>query len=258
MSRSPSRLRLTMLFLTSLLTLAPGSSVSAAEITFLCAGALQPAMKEIIPEFQSASGHVVRISYGLIGANTDRIRKGDAADLVIVSPQQWEDLKNEGKLDTTTPTVIARVGIGVFVRKGAIKPDVGSVDAFKRALLEARSIAVNVNPANPVAGYAIRLFDRLGIAAELKPKNIVGGGGNALQAVARGDAEIGFTQVSEVIAEPGVDLVGPLPAEIQNYTVFTAAIPANAKERGAAKALVEFLSSPRSIAILKSKGLDPA
>jgi molybdate transport system substrate-binding protein len=174
-----------------------------------------------------------------------------------VSPQQWEDLKNEGKLDTTTPTVIARVGIGVFVRKGAIKPDVGSVNAFKRALLEARSIAVNVNPANPVAGYAIRLFDRLGIAAELKPKNIVGGGGNALQAVARGDAEIGFTQISEVIAEPGVDFVGPLPAEIRNYTVFTAAIPANSKEQGAAKALIEFLASPRSIAILKSKGLDP-
>jgi molybdate transport system substrate-binding protein len=247
-----------MLFVTSLLTLAPGSSVSAAEITFLCANALRPAMEEIIPEFQSASGHVVKISYAVIGLNTERVRKGDAADLAIVSPQQWEDLKNEGKLDTTIRTVIGRIGIGAFVKKGASKLDISSVEAFKRTFLAARSIAVPLGAGNPVGVYAVGLFDRLGIAAELKPpKNVNAGGGSPLQAVAKGDAEIGFTAITEVIAEPGVDFVGPLPAEIQNYIVYTTAVPANSKERAATKALIEFVTSPRSIAILKSKGLDP-
>jgi molybdate transport system substrate-binding protein len=176
----------------ALLTLAPGSSVSAAEITFLCANALRPAMNEIIPEFQSATGHVVKISYAILGVNTDRIRKGDAADLAIVSPQQWEDLKNEGKLDATTRTVIARVGIAAFVKRGAAKPDVSSVEAFKRTFLAARSIAVPLRAGDPVGDYAVSLFDRLGIATDLRPKNVVAGGGSPLQAVARGAAEIGF------------------------------------------------------------------
>jgi molybdate transport system substrate-binding protein len=206
-------------------------------------------MNEIISEFQSASGHVVNISF--------RLRKGDAADLAIVSPQQWEDLKNEGKLDTTIRSVIGR--IGAFVKKGAAKPDISSVEAFKRAFINARSIAVPLGVGNPVGVYAVGLFDRLGIAADLRPpKNVNAGGGSPLQAVARGDAEIGFTQITEVVAESGVDFVGPLPADIQNYTVYTAAVPAKAQERGAAKALIEFLMSARAIAILKSKGLDPA
>jgi molybdate transport system substrate-binding protein len=155
--------------------------------------------------------------------------------------------------------VITKIGIGVFVKKGAAKPDIRSVKAFKRTFLNARSIAVPLGAGNPVGIYAVGLFDRLGIAADLRPpKNVTAGGGGPFQPVARGDAEIGFTQMSEVIVEPGVDFVGPLPAEIQNYTVYAAAVPANAKERGAAKALLEFLRSARGIAILKSKGIDPA
>jgi molybdate transport system substrate-binding protein len=214
-------------------------------------------MKELIPEFEKTSGHVVKVSYALIGVNADHVRKGDPADLAIMSPPQWEDLKNEGKLDVSIRAVVAKIGIGVFVTKGAAKPDIGSVDAFKRALMGARSIAVPVAPANPVAVYAVRLFDRLGIAAELKPKNVVVVGSSPIQAVARGDAEIGFTQTSEVIAAPRVDFVGPLPAEIQNYTVFTTAAPTNSKEPGAAKALIEFLMSARAVTVLKSKGLEP-
>src|SRR5262249_2094546 len=156
--------------------------------------------------------------------------------------------RSEGKLDVSTRTVIAKIGIGVFVTKGATKPDIGSVDAFKRALLSAHSIAVPVAPVNPVAAYAVRLFDRLGIATELKPKNVVSAGVSPIQAVAKGNAEIGFTQISEVIAEPGVDFVGPLPSEIQNYTVFTTAAPTNSKEPTAAKALIEFLTSARGVA----------
>jgi molybdate transport system substrate-binding protein len=110
---------------------------------------------------------------------------------------------------------------------------------------------------NPVWIYAVRLFDKLGITAELNAKNVIRDGGASRQAVAKGDAEIGFTQISEVLAEPGVDFVGPLPAEIQNYTIYTAATPANAKEPGAAKALIEFLGSVQGLSILKSKGLEP-
>jgi molybdate transport system substrate-binding protein len=247
-----------VILLASLLTIASGHPSHAADIIFLCANALRPAMNEIIPAFQNASGHNVKLSYAILGVNTDRIRKGDAADLAIVSPQQWEDLKNEGKLDLSTRSVIAKVGIGVFVKKGAARPDISSVEAFKRTFVNARSIAVPLRAGDPVGVYAVGLFDRLGITAELVPKNVVAGGGSPIRAVARGDAEIGFQQISEIVAEPGVDFVGPMPTEIQNYTVFTAAAPANSKERGAAKAFIEFLTSARAIAILKSKGLDPA
>jgi molybdate transport system substrate-binding protein len=188
MLRNPTfTLPFQVMLIASFLSVAAENPLRAAEITFLCAAALHPAMDEIIPEFQKATGHSVKPSFANIGVNTDRVRKGDAADLVIVSPQQWEDLKNEGKIDANTRPVVAKIGIGVFVRKGAARPDIGSVEAFKRTFLNARSIAVPLGVGNPVGVYAVGLFDRLGIAADLRPpKNVNAGGGSPLQAVARG------------------------------------------------------------------------
>jgi molybdate transport system substrate-binding protein len=239
-----------------------GSTVTtrAAELTFFCPGALQSSAEELLPEFKRSTGHNVKAVFTSTGLITRRVRNGEAADLAIVLPEQWEDIKKEGKLDPTVRVVIAKVGAGVFVKKGAAKPDISSVEAFKRALLNAKSIAL-ADPAagGPVGIYATALIERLGISAELKPKiKLIGGGVAPVEPVVKGDAEIGLTTISEIIqSQPAIEMVGPLPPEIQTFLVFTAAIPRNAKESTAAKALLEFFISPRAISILKAKGLEP-
>src|SRR5262249_27486682 len=140
-------------------SLAVTSGARAADVNFACAIALQSAMEELIPEFQKSSGHTVKISYGNIGNNTERVRKGEALDLALVSPAQWDALSKEGKLDTAARTVIGKVGIGGFVKKGAAKPDIGSVDAFKRTVLAARSIALgDPSQGSPVGVHMVPLF----------------------------------------------------------------------------------------------------
>jgi molybdate transport system substrate-binding protein len=241
--------------------LATATYASAADITFLCAGALQSPMQELIPEFQRASGHNVQVVYTNIGNVTERIRRGDEADLATVSPQQWESLQKDGKVSADLRVVIGKVGLGVFVKKGEEKPDVSSVDAFRRTLLHAHGIAVaDPNGGSPEGIYLMPLFDRLGISNGIKSKLRVTAArhGATVEAVLKGDADIGFTQINEIIVSSEVDLVGPLPAGIQHFTVFTAAIPASAKNSAAAKAMIEFLTSPRALAVFKSKGLEGA
>src|SRR4051794_1412355 len=130
----------------------------AAEIRLLCAAALQPAMDEIIPAFQTSSGHTVSVRFANISVNTDSVRRGEPADLVVVSPGQWTELSKEGKIDAETRVIIAKVGLGVFVKKGAPKPDIGTTEAFKAAFLNAGSIAIPRMLNNPVGAYATRLF----------------------------------------------------------------------------------------------------
>ena len=176
-----------------------------------------------------------------------------------MSPQQWEDLQKEGKIDPGVQVVIAKVGYGLFVKVGAPKPDISSVESFKSAFLNARSIAL-IDPTlrGPTPIYATHLFDRLGISSGLRPKSKFAGGPAALfELVVQGDAEIGLAQISEILAAPGVELVGPVPADIQGFTIFTTAIPANAKEPAAAKALIDFLTSAKAAGLLKLRGLEP-
>ena len=256
------------LFAVPLLSVMQGSA-RATEIKFLCAAALESWMTEVIPEFQRTSGHDVKSAFQIINVITERVWKGDAVDLAIVSPEQWEDLSKEGKLDPSVRTVIAKVGYGVFVKKGAARPDISSVKSLRRALVNAGSIAT-FNPAfgrgSPTVVYVAHLFDRLGISDELKPKlrypTRQGTPPQPVSAplfelVANGDAEIGIAQISETLQAPGVELVGPMPTEIQEFTIFTTVIPANAKEPAAAKAFIDFLTSPKATPTLKSKGLEP-
>ena len=237
---------------------ATGSCARAADITFLCANNLEQAMLELLPEFQQASGHNIKVTYASIGTNTERVRKEADADLAIVSLPQWESLQKEGKLAAGPRVVISKIGIGVFAKKGAPRPDISSVDAFKRSLLNANSIALGDPKAGaPVSVYLLPLFERLGIMGDISPKfrfTDAPGPFAIIDVVTKGDAEIGFTQVTNILASPDVDFLGPLPAEIQNFTIFTAAIPAHAKQAEAANALVQFLRSPRAITVLKSKG----
>ena len=232
--------------------------VSAAEITFLCAPALQPAIQDLVPEFEKASGHKVKIVYGSIGINASRVRNGEDADFAIISPQQWQALSNEGKLGSSERRTIGKVGIGVFVKKGAARPAISSVDALKGTLVQARSIAVG-DLKTPVGAYMLPLFERLGLTSDISAKLLLMPPGNpspTIEAVIKSRAEIGISQMSEILASPDVDAVGPLPVDIQNFTTFTAAIPAQAKQAAAANDLIEFLRTPSAVAVLRSKGID--
>ena len=234
-----------------------GIDASAAEVRFLCADALESSMQELIPEFEKTNGHSVKMILGNAGTNTERVRKGDVADLAIVLPQQWETLRQEGKIDPAVRIVIGKVGLGAFVKKGAARSDISSVEAFKHALLNSRAIAVrDPSKRSPVGTYVIALFDHLGISNDIKPKLRLTAD-RPYETVAKGDADIGFSTVAEIVASPEVDLVGPLPSEIQNFNVFTAAIPINAEQVSATKLFIEYLTSPRATAVFKSKGIDP-
>ncbi len=255
--RSGRRCILNFAIFASLVLVEAGNPARAADITFLCAEALETAMHDLVPEFEKTSGHKVNVRFANSGTNAGRVRKGDAADLAIVLPPQWESLQQEGKIDPAVRAVVGKVGLGIFVRKGVARPDIGSVEAFKRMLLNVRSIAVR-DPAqrSPVGTYAIALFDRLGLGGELNAK-IRLTPGRPFPAVVNGEADVGFSTMAEIAASPEVDLVGPLPADIQNFNVFTAAIPVNAKEPAGAKTLIDFLVSPRAALVLRSKGVEP-
>jgi molybdate transport system substrate-binding protein len=234
-----------------------GSTARAAEIKLLCAVALHPAIDTLIPDFEKSSGHKVTVAYGTAGAIADRVQKGEAADIVVNSVPMIDRLQGQGKVAAGSRVIIAKVGVGVFVRKGAMKPDISSADAFKRSMLAARSIAYP-NPAGGGASgiYVASLLERLGIAAEMKPKTKLSTLGTLYASVASGDVEIGFNQISEILAQPTVELVGPLPPAIQNYTQFAPGIVTGSNQTDAARALVTFLSSPAAQTVLKAKGFE--
>ena len=245
--------------ISSMLILLTADHAPAAQIKILAGSAIEAAMAVLIPQFEQQSGHkVILDSDGAIGAMTDRVQKGEAADVVIVSEQQIEALQRQGKVVSGSRTDVAKVGVGLFVRKGAPKPDISSVEAFKRAMLAAKSIGWNDPAAGaPVSIYMIGLFERLGIADVMTPKTAAfKQRSERFGAIARGDIEIGFNQISEIIAAQGVELVGPLPGPIQNYTLFAAGIVATSKEQEAANALMRFISSSAAMMTWKSKGFE--
>ena len=235
-----------------------GNPAKAAEIKLLCAVALQPALDLLISDFEKSSGHKVTIAYGNAGAIADRFQKGEAADLIINAAPLMDQLRAQGKVVAGDGVTIAKVGVSAFVRKGAAKPDIGSPDAFKRSMLAARSI-IYPDPAGGGASgiYMASLLERLGIAAEMKPKTTLSPSAKVLySSVASGDVEIGFNQISEVLAQPSVEFVGPLPQAIQNYTQFAPGIVAGTSQADAATALVNFLQSPAAKDVLKAKGFE--
>jgi molybdate transport system substrate-binding protein len=231
---------------------------TASELKVLSGSAVQPVMNEIIPQFERTSGHKVIFDYGIITEMANRVQNGERADVIIASGAQVSALEKNGKVAVGSRTDLAKTGIGIFVRKGAPKPDISSVNAFKRAMIAAKSIGWNDPAAGaPVSIYMLGAFERLGIAPTMQPKTVTfKRRADRFEAIAKGDVEIGFNQVSEIIAAPGVDLVGPLPEEIQNYTLFSAGIVASSKEKDAAKALIRFISSPNVQATMKSNGFD--
>jgi molybdate transport system substrate-binding protein len=232
---------------------------AAAEIKVLKAGAFKQVLLVLVPDFEKQTGHKVILENDTVGALTKRIEGGEAFDLAVLTPAAVNDLSTKGKFVAGSRTNLGRVGVGVVVKEGAPKPDISSVDAFKKTLLAAKSVAYIDPAAGGSSGiYVAGLLDKLGIAADVKPKAKLIPGGAVAEHIARGEAEIGIHQISEILPVKGITLIGPLPADIQNYTVYAAGLGANGKESEAAKALLKTLSGPGAADVLKSKGMEPA
>ena len=235
------------------------NSATAADIKVLTAGAYKQVILALQPDFETQTGHKLIVDNATTGQLVKRIDGGEAFDVVVAPPKAIDELTRKGKVAAGSRVLLARVGIGVVVREGAPKPDISSVEAFKKALLNAKSVAY-IDPASGGSSgiYLAGLFEKLGIANDLKPKAKLINGGYVAEHIAKGEAEIGIHQISEIVPVKGVTLVGPLPEQIQNYTVYAAGVGATAPAGAAAAALIKTLSSPAAAAVLKSRGMAPA
>jgi molybdate transport system substrate-binding protein len=236
-----------------------GIAAEAAEIKVLSAGGMRPVMEDLGPKFERASGHKLAITFDFPPVVVKRVQDGESADVVIIPRQGIDSFVKDGKAAAGNVTVIARSGIGVAVRKGAPKPDISSPEALKRTLLAATSITYG-DPAQSASGsHFARVLDRLGIANEMKSKTVFTKTPGLVGAlVANGEAELGVNQLQDFIRIAGVEIVGPLPGDLQDTIVFSAAIMAGAKDAAASKALVNFLRTPEAATVIKAKGLEPA
>jgi molybdate transport system substrate-binding protein len=227
----------------------------AAEIKVMASAAIQEAYLELVPEFERSSGHKVVTLWVPTVEIMSRLKEGEIVDLAIMSAASVDELIKLGKIVPGSRIDIATSGIGVAVRAGATKPDISSAEAFERTLLAAKSIVYSFGPSGV---YLAGLFERMGIADKLKPKLRQVKGEPTGAVVARGEAEIGFQQVCELLPVPGIDFLGPLPANVQKITAFSAGLHVAAKEPDAAKALVRFMTAPAAVPVLRKKGMEPA
>jgi molybdate transport system substrate-binding protein len=230
---------------------------AAAEIKVLTAGAMRKVVDALVPPFETQTGHKVAVDNATAGALAKRIEGGEAFDVAVITPKVIDELIGKGRMAAGTRTDLAKVGIGVAVKEGAQLPDIKTVEAFKRTLLAAKSVAYIDPKAGGSSGiYFDGLLDRLGIAGEIRPKARLKQGGYVAELVVSGEAEVAVHQISEIVPVKGVVLAGPLPPEIQNFTTYAAAIGANAKDAAAAKSLIDHIGGPAAAPILKSKGME--
>jgi molybdate transport system substrate-binding protein len=231
----------------------------AAEVRALVTIAMQSVVEELAPQFERISGHKLNVTYGLSPILAKRIADGEAADFLISTRAGIDSLLKSGKVGTGDDTELARSFIGVAVRKGEAHPDISTPEALKRTLLAARAISYS-NPAagGPSGVHFAKVLERLGVVEEMKAKTkFPPTGGFVAKLLIDKDVDIAVQQYAELITLPGTEIVGPLPGDLQNVTIYVAAIPANAKKESGAKALVAFLRSPEAVSVMKSKGLEP-
>lgn len=236
---------------------ATATSASATEITMVASMALHDAYLELVPEYEKASGDKLTIIWSPAVEVSKRIAGGARADLAILPSAGVDDLIRKGFLAEGSRVPLAKSLIGVAIRKGAPRPDLSSAEALKKSLLASNAIVLSGGTSS---FYLKELFQRMNIAEQIRSKlrQYGPGGGDSVNAVlARGDGDLGFQQVSEFIDAKGIEYIGPLPPEVQQETVFSAAILRSAAAPESAKALVKFLASPQATTILKKHGLDP-
>ena len=231
-----------------------------SEIKVLATTAMKTSLDELAPDFERATGNKLSFSFGPSARITKMVADGEETDVAIVTDQGLKDLTRQGKLVPGSGADIARSAMALAVQKGAAKPDISSGVKFKAALLAAKSLGMS----NPVGGgqsgaNLVKIFEKLGITEAMKSKSVYGPGGPAGligNFLVRQEVEIGIQQLPELMAVPGIDIVGPLPADVQLMTVFSAGVSTSAKNADGAKALIQFLATPNATAVMKSKGME--
>jgi len=234
--------------------LAAAYCVNAAELSVLATGAHIDSFKEIVPQFERESGHKVTVKYEATPVTIKNIEAGEAFDLAVIISGPLNEAAKKGFFAEGERPVVSTVGLGAAVRAGAPKPDIGSPEAFKQTLLKTKSVSILPESVN--GKHFVSVFERLGIGDEMKAKIVAQKAPSEVPgAVAKGEAELAL-YISNGLRAPGVDYVGPVPAEFDQRLVFTAAVGAKAKEPQAANEFIRYLTSPAAIAVMKANGLD--
>lgn len=230
----------------------------ATEITVQCTNGLKESLIDLAPEFERAHGAKVDVSFGSTKVIVEAVNAGARVDLLILTAEAIDDLIQHGKVMTGSRLDIARSGIGVAVRAGAPRPDIATPEALKRALLAARTVSYSRVGASGIYTANV-LIPRLGIAEEMKSRAVVSEPGTPVGVlIADGQAEIGLQQISELVPVPGIDIVGPLPGDLQKMTTFSAGIPTRSRSADIARALAAYLAAPAALPVMRRQGLEPA
>lgn len=231
------------------------NAAQAAEVKVMAANAVKESFLELVSAFEKSSGHRVTTIWGGTEGVAKRVSGGEVVDIVIIAAPNIDKLILEGKLVKGSRADFAKSGVGIAVRTGLPRPDISSSEAVKRAVLAAKSVAYSSGPSG---FYIVELFKKMGIADQIKDKARQPASGVQVgELVARGEADLGFQQVSEFLHVKGIDYLGPLPADIQNITVYSAGTHTAAPAPDAAKALVKFLTAPEAGSIIKKFGMEP-
>lgn len=235
-------------------SMAIGGIAQAADITVLATPGIKEAYAELAPQFEKANKHKVTTTWAGTADVMKRMQAGEVFDAVILASDSLEDLIDTSRVMAGSRSDVARSLVGVAVRNGAPKPDISTTDALKKTLAAAKSVVISSGPSGV---YLNTLFDKLGVMAELKPKLKVTPSGVAVgEVLAKGEGELGFQQVSELVHYPGIQYVGALPNDIQKVTVFSGGVPAASREPDAAREFLQFLAAPQHQAVLQKHGLD--
>lgn len=251
---SSTRIAAIVAFIVAQATLA-----DAAEIKVFSTIGVQAALEELTPKFEKASGHKLNITWATAAVLVKRVQGGETADLLVLTKQGLDTMVKENKATASADAIFASSGMAMVVKKGAPKPDISTPEAFKQTLLKAKTISYSNPEYGGASGvYLAKLLERMGIADQVKSKtHYPPPSGNAANLVVSGEAELAVQQEPEVMAVSGVDMVGPLPAELNNITTYAAGPGAGTKEADTANALIKFLHTPEAAAVFKARGLTP-
>src|SRR5215475_3143199 len=233
-------------------------AASAAEVILIAPGGIRAAVQQMVPAFEQTTGHKVNATFGSGGGTKERVIRGEPFDVSIVQPP-LEPVISSGRVVAASETPLANVAVGIAVRTGAPKPDISTADAVKRLLLGSSAISYPNAASGAAAGVSFNeTLQKLGIADAMTPKiKIAQGGRGAMELLAKGEVDIALTFISEIITEPGVEVVGPLPRDISSPTALVGFISAQSKEPEAAKAVLRYLSSAEAAAVYKQRGMQP-
>lgn len=228
--------------------------VSATEVMLLSGGAMRRFLVEAVPLFERESGAKVAIRFAQTRVLKKEIEEGAAFDVALLPRWAIDQLVETGRI-AGAPIDAVRSIVGLMVRTGMPKPDIGTVEALKSALRQAKSISYSKGPSGE---YVARLLDRLGLAPEMKDKTVFAIGRPVGEVVANGEAEVGLQQIIEITPIAGADLVGPLPHELENFVLYSAGFAKGAADNAAARAFVRFLASPEAVRIIHAKRMEPS